>query len=275
MWIEITSTSTPTNRGGHRVKYEPIDLKAKTFQEQIWDVFWSYKHVLVQSGLKETEGNPDILIELQESEKSLGVRITVGGNRLLVSNLLNVAPNELTTTVVQKALALGKITLPPQLQRFIQPKGMVGWDLWAVIMWRYVHITPEWEIWTPPQMMIPGPDTWHKVPEKKLFDLILPEWLHGWVNRVNMNTGVEGGVLEWITWKKQKIRIRPNGEITQVIDKAEFTIDKKEHINLVIPDCLIGKISFNGEPDRLPLFGTVWDIHDKKIVNISVSSQAE
>lgn len=96
----------------------------------------------MQNGLKETKENPDILIEPQESEKSLGVRITVGGNRLLVSNLLNIAPNELTTTVVQKALALGRITLPTLIRNFVRPKDMVGDDLSAIIMGRPVHITP-------------------------------------------------------------------------------------------------------------------------------------
>jgi hypothetical protein len=258
MWIEITSTGTSTNRGEHRVKYEPVDLKTKTFQEEIWDVFWSYKHVLVQNGLKETKENPDILIEPQESEKSLGVRITVGGNRLLVSNLLNIAPNELTTTVVQKALALGRITLPTLIRNFVRPKDMVGDDLSAIIMGRPVHITPGWEIWTPPQTMVSWIDTWHKVKTAEIFNLILPKWLHGWLGSVSMNTAIDGWVLEGITWKWQKIRIRPNGNISIVVAKKEQVIAKEDEINLVIPDCLMGKIVFNWEPDHIPFCWHVW-----------------
>lgn len=267
MWIEINAGGRSSDtRTSARKKFENIDTKGKTFRNTIGEVFWSYEYALQQNGMQkvEWEWNVDISFERVWEGESGEITITVSGNKLRIANILAIAPNQLSTTLVQKALALGKITLPPQIARFIQPIGIVGGDLSAIIMGRHIHVTPEWEIWTPPKMMIPGPDTWHKVKPTDIFNLILPDWLHRWVESVSMNTSVESWVLECITWKKQKIRIRPNGEISQVIDKAEFTIDRREHINLVIPDCLIGKISFNGDSDHLPLFGTVWYVGDKE-----------
>ena len=86
----------------------------------------------------------DIVFEKTESTSdTIGVRIVVGKNAVVIHNLLSIAPTVVATTLVEKAVALGKITLPPQIQAFIQPKSMVGGDLSAIIMGRHIHITPE------------------------------------------------------------------------------------------------------------------------------------
>lgn len=76
----------------------------------------------------------------------------VGKNRLIISNLLSESPNKVANTLVQKAFALGKISLPADIQGFIKPIDMVDGDLSARIMSRPIHISPEGEIWTPPQI---------------------------------------------------------------------------------------------------------------------------